>query len=67
MLLFIGLNRIKKFQTATLSCVIPLCFGLNVLGHLSSEEVIYTSLMGNLLNILLLSKMLIILIFQVLV
>lgn len=57
MSLFIGINRIKKFQTATLSCVVPSCFGLNILGYLSSEEVIYASLVGNLLNILLLFEM----------
>jgi len=47
MLFFIGLNKVKKYQTAASFGMIPTCFGLNILGHLSFEEVIYASLIGN--------------------
>lgn len=43
---FIGFNRFKKIQTAAIFCLIPSCFGLNLLGSLTLEEVICASLVG---------------------
>lgn len=43
----IGLNKAKKYQTALSIGLVPICFSLNILGHLSFEEVIYASLIGN--------------------
>jgi len=47
MIFFIGLNKVKKYQTAASFGMVPICFGLNILGYLSFEEVIYASLIGN--------------------
>lgn len=44
----IALNRIKAFQAAAMTCLIPSCYGLNMLGHLNLEEAILGSLIGNL-------------------
>lgn len=46
---FVGLNRVKKIQTLALFCFIPTCFGLNILGHMSLEELICISLVGTVL------------------
>lgn len=46
MLLHIGLNRIKTFQTAASFGLIPVSFGLNILGYFTVEDVICVSLLG---------------------
>lgn len=43
---FIGLNKMKKYQSAALCCLIPVNLSLNMLNYLSLEEVIYVSLVG---------------------
>ncbi|CAI6362365.1 unnamed protein product [Macrosiphum euphorbiae] len=43
---FIGLNRVKRYQLFGLFCWIPMCFSLNMLSYLNSEEVICASLIG---------------------
>ncbi|XP_025194861.1 transmembrane protein 186 [Melanaphis sacchari] len=43
---FIGLNRIKIYQLVGLSCWIPMCFSLNMLSYINSDEVICASLIG---------------------
>lgn len=43
---FIILNRLKKYQLVGLFCWIPMCFSLNMLSYLNSEEVICASVIG---------------------
>jgi len=43
---FIGLNRVKIYQIVGLSCWIPMCFSLNMLNYLNTDEVICASLIG---------------------
>lgn len=43
---FISLNRMKRYQLLGLFCWIPMCFSLNMLSYLNSEEVICASLIG---------------------
>jgi len=43
---FICLNKLKKYQTIGSFGLIPICLGLNILGHLNFEEVIYASFIG---------------------
>lgn len=51
MAFFIGLNRMKIYQTAAFVCLIPTCIGLNMLGHFNLEEVVFASLVGTVKNL----------------
>lgn len=42
----LSLNRLKTFQTLSFIAMIPTCFGLNVLGYLNTNELIYVYLVG---------------------
>lgn len=44
---FIGLNKIKKYQSAALCCLIPVTLGFNMLNYISLEDIFYVSLVGN--------------------
>lgn len=44
--LFIVLNKLKKYQTISTICSIPTSLGLNMLGHINLNDVIYVSLMS---------------------
>ncbi|VVC40812.1 Hypothetical protein CINCED_3A008950 [Cinara cedri] len=44
--IFIGSNKLKKYQTIGTFCLIPICFGLNMIDFLNFPEVICASLIG---------------------
>lgn len=46
MAFFIGLNRLKMYQTTALFFFIPSCIGLNMFDYFNFEEAIAASLIG---------------------